>query len=241
MFIEVYLTDDGCTDGTPKAVRKEFPDVHIINGDGNLFWNRGMYAAWSEAEKKDYDYYLWLNDDTLLYQDSINALIKESSSANDSAIIVGPTEDELQQKTTYSGYKRGEKINPSDEKREADYFNGNIVLIPKSVFRILGKNDYTFRHALGDFDYGLRAAEKGISMIVCPKYCGVCNQHTSVPKWKDSSLPLKARWKALYSVGGNGANPNEFFYFQRKHKGLVWAIATYISNHIHVVFPKLWN
>lgn len=42
--IVTYLTNDGCTDGTPEAVRREFPDVHIINGDGNLFWNRGIKA-----------------------------------------------------------------------------------------------------------------------------------------------------------------------------------------------------
>lgn len=54
--VDVYLTNDGCTDGTPEAVKKQFPDVNIINGSGNLFWNRGMYTAWHEAAKKDYDF-----------------------------------------------------------------------------------------------------------------------------------------------------------------------------------------
>ena len=46
-----------------EAVGKMFPQVHIIKGDGNLFWNRGMYMAWQAAIKeKDYDFYLWLND-----------------------------------------------------------------------------------------------------------------------------------------------------------------------------------
>lgn len=44
-ILNVYLTDDGCTDGTPEAIAIEFPSVHIIKGDGSLFWNRGMYAA----------------------------------------------------------------------------------------------------------------------------------------------------------------------------------------------------
>ena len=66
--ITVYLTDDGCTDGTPEAVRTEFPKVRIVQGDGTLFWNRGMYTAWETAAKeKDYDFYLWLNDDTYVY------------------------------------------------------------------------------------------------------------------------------------------------------------------------------
>ena len=41
--LDIYLTDDGCTDGTPEAIKRQFPKVHIIKGDGNLFWNRGMY------------------------------------------------------------------------------------------------------------------------------------------------------------------------------------------------------
>lgn len=52
--VDVYLTDDGCTDGTPEAISQEFPQVHIIHGDGKLFWNRGMYTAWQEAAKNNY-------------------------------------------------------------------------------------------------------------------------------------------------------------------------------------------
>lgn len=50
-LIDVYLTDDGCTDGTPEAIRAQYPQVHIIKGNGNLFWNRGMYTAWEAATK----------------------------------------------------------------------------------------------------------------------------------------------------------------------------------------------
>ena len=62
----VYLTDDGSTDGTSEAVSSLFPDVNIIKGDGSLFWNRGMCAAWDEAARTSPDFYLWLNDDTML-------------------------------------------------------------------------------------------------------------------------------------------------------------------------------
>ncbi len=51
-IVDVYLTNDGCTDGTPEAVKQLFPQVHIIDGDGSLFWNRGMYIAWQESSKK---------------------------------------------------------------------------------------------------------------------------------------------------------------------------------------------
>ena len=48
---DVWLTDDNCTDGTPLAVAKEYPEVHILTGEGILFWNRVMKNAWEAASK----------------------------------------------------------------------------------------------------------------------------------------------------------------------------------------------
>lgn len=54
----VFLVDDASTDGTSDAVKQLFPEVHIIRGDGNLFWSRGMFTAWKEAVKGNYNYLL---------------------------------------------------------------------------------------------------------------------------------------------------------------------------------------
>jgi GT2 family glycosyltransferase len=47
--IDVYLVDDGSTDGTAEAVHQAYPQVKILQGDGSLFWNRGMRKAFAEA------------------------------------------------------------------------------------------------------------------------------------------------------------------------------------------------
>ena len=69
--IDVYLVDDGSTDGTTEEVHQTYPQVKILQGDGSLFWNGGMRKAFAEALKQDYDYYLWLNDDTVLYPEAM--------------------------------------------------------------------------------------------------------------------------------------------------------------------------
>ena len=65
--VSVFLTDDGCTDGTSDAIRAQsfhFP-VHILPGSGDLFWNGGMINSWKAAlAEGGFDGYLWLNDDT---------------------------------------------------------------------------------------------------------------------------------------------------------------------------------
>ena len=58
--IKVFLVDDGSTDKTSNEVMALFPEVVIIQGDGNLFWARGVALAWKESlkSKEIFDYYL---------------------------------------------------------------------------------------------------------------------------------------------------------------------------------------
>lgn len=240
--IEVYLTNDGCTDGTAEAIREFFPDTNIIDGDGNLFWNRGMYKAWSAAEESDYDFYLWLNDDTILFENAIASLLSTSDIMNNEAIIVGYTIDSKRERITYGGRNKYTGL-ITDVKgiTECDTFNGNIVLIPRQVYKLVGKNDPVFHHAIGDTDYGLRAQKMRIKSYISDVACGICDSHDKLPKWSDKNIPLHKRIKFLYSPGGNGANPIEFFIYKKRHYGLLAAIMTFISNHIHLLFPFLWN
>ena len=68
--ITVFLTDDGSTDGTAESLRNQiYPfEIKILQGDGNLYWNGGMINSWKAALNtgKDYDGFLWLNDDVII-------------------------------------------------------------------------------------------------------------------------------------------------------------------------------
>lgn len=237
--VDVFLTDDGCTDGTAEAVRKEFPEVHVIPGDGQLFWNRGMYAAWQEAAKGDYDFYWWVNDDTFVFEDTLSRMLACSAAHADKAIIVGCTcASDAENHITYGGVHDGKVVQDVKESCRCESFNGNLVLIPDAVFRALGMNDPYYRHALGDGDYGLRATESGIGIWTVPGPCGICDLHERPTVWMDSGQPFGKRWKNFFSPLGN--NPFEFFHFRRKHYGLFPALATLCSNFLHFFFPGLW-
>lgn len=238
--IDVYLTDDGCTDGTPQAVRQQFPQVHIIHGDGNLFWNRGMYTAWQEAAKEDYDFYLWLNDDTLLLPNALKSLLDSSQIKLNQAIIVAAIRAKNEEKVTYSGHNKNGKITPNGSLQPCDTFNGNCVLIPRYVYQKLGNLDWKFRHAIGDLDYGYRAKRAGIEMYVSSEYLGICDNNPKLPAWARKEVPLLKRLKNLYSPLGY-AEPIPFFHYERKNFGLKTAIKHFISIHIRVLFPQLWK
>lgn len=239
--IEVYLTDDGCTDGTREAIVELYPQVNIVDGDGNLYWNRGMYRAWEEAVKvKDYDFYLWLNDDTFLMNFSIATLLSTIKSFDNNSIVVGTTSSFLSEEyPTYGGRKKnGALIVPGGHPQICHHFNGNIVLIPRKVFKLVGFNDPLFHHTLGDFDYGLRSQKFGIQSFVSPNILGYCEVHSQLPKWCNPAFPLNHRWRAFRTPLGH--NPEEYFIFELRHKKLARAIFHYLTNHVRVIFPTIW-
>ena len=239
--LHVYLTDDGCTDGTAEAIREQYPAVHIVEGDGSLYWNRGMHRAWEAAvaDAVDYDYYLWLNDDTNITADCLQRLLTHSHEQQDRAIIVGSTSATGHpEQVTYGGWSDGRLITDLSHPASCQTMNGNIVLIPRAVYDVLGMNDATFRHCLGDTDYCLRAGEQGIPCLTGVGLFGTCDLHEHMTVWMDPSQPFMKRWRNF--MGPLGNNPFEFFYFRRKHYGVLAACATFASNWIHFFFPRLW-
>ena len=43
--LQVFLVDDGCTDGTATAALEIWPEAEIIKGDGHRYWCGGMRKA----------------------------------------------------------------------------------------------------------------------------------------------------------------------------------------------------
>lgn len=241
---EVFLVDDGSTDGTGIAVKEQFPLVNIIQGNGNLYWNRGMRLAWETAAKsKEFDFYLWLNDDTLLVQNALIELIEcynVSFSVNKShSIIVGSCKESTEvNKFSYGGRNDRGTILPNGKLQKCTFINGNVVLINKEIFKALGNlsNDYT--HAMGDFDYGLRAKQKGIDCYISKSYIAVCPLNEGSPNWCNPKIPLLKRLKALHTP--NGLNINEYIIFRKKFwkwKWIIFALKAYLKS----IFPSLYS
>lgn len=232
--LEVFLVDDGSTDGTEQAVRERYPRVNIIKGDGNLFWNGGMRVAFDAALAKSFDCYLWLNDDTLLYPTALQSLLSTSkqltNSANKGMIVVGSTQDETSGQLSYGGVVRPSKwkltafklIAPGDAPVECETMNGNCVLIPHEVARVIGGMEPRFAHAMGDLDYGLRAGYAGFSVWVMPGYVGTCSNNPATGSFNDASLSVSVRLKKILSP--KGVPLNSWRVFTQRHAGMLWPI-----------------
>jgi len=241
-FFDIFLIDDGSTDNTGDAVKFQYPNVRVIEGNGNLYWNRGMHLAWEVASTHyDYDFYIWLNDDTYVFPKAIKELLNASHTTDNTSIIVAPACSKVSGELTYSGFSAtGNKIKPINALIEARTFNGNFILVPKAVFKVLGNLDPLFHHSIGDFDYGFRAFECGIKSYVAPNFLAYCEGHNSDPVWCRIEVPFKKRILSLYSPLGN-SHPYYYFRYELRHYGILIALKHLFSIHLRLLFPRLWN
>jgi GT2 family glycosyltransferase len=247
--IEVYLLDDGSTDGTAEAVRNDFPDVNILHGDGSLFWNRGMRASFSAAIQRGHDYYLWLNDDSILYEDSLGVLLDTHSALTsrgyECSIIGSAMQDPDNHQFTYGGVRRHkmrwgriklERIKPSSEAIQCDATNGNCVLIPASVVEKVGNLDEIYQHRWGDHDYCFRALDCGCSVWLAPGYLGTCKDNPIEGTWEDVSLPLLDRLRMINSP--HAYQLRDYSIYMRRHRGPWWP-AHLIWPYVKVVLQAI--
>lgn len=231
----IFLVDDGSSDGTTESVHYEFPSVHIISGDGSLFWNGGMRVAFGKALKQDFDFYLWLNDDTNLYPDAIQTLLtvwQQNQSSDDSikTIIVGSTRDPDTGEYNYGGAVRTNswhplkfsKAPPRDFPIPCATFCGNCVLVPRNVALCLGNLDAAFTHLMGDTDYGLRARKEGIQIWIAPGFQGDCPSNPQGDFITDSNIRFRDR--VTITLSPKGLPPREWGLLARRHGGLLWPI-----------------
>ncbi|MFN6569665.1 glycosyltransferase family 2 protein [Dendronalium sp. ChiSLP03b] len=231
---DVYLTDDGSSDGTSKAVKVFYPQVQILQGNGNLFWVGGMRLAFAEAMQKDYDYYLWLNDDTILESNTLERLLtihqKLLESGRENSILVGTTQDLITREASYGGAMKSRKwysnkyefLGSTEVIQECDTMFGNCVLVPRAVVKKVGNLDAAFIHSLGDLDYGLRARKNGCSIWVVPGYVGTCSKNSIRNSWVDTKLSVLERLKKVIQVKAFPLKP--WTAFCRRHSGLFWVI-----------------
>ena len=232
---DVYITDDGSTDGTRDMLHQCFPKVKVISGTGNLFWSRGMYTAWKEAVKGKYDYYLWLNDDIELYPFFFEELLECYKQKGGDCIITGLIENFEKTTILYGGSDENKTlIQANGLPQKVTHMNGNVVLVPKFVVDKIGIMDPKLHHDLGDVDYGLTAIENGINIYKTrrPIAAGYSNDFCRVRKW---GVSLRQRFKKLKSPLGSPPAIN--FYFRKKHYGLFNACAYWCYLYVLNILP----
>jgi GT2 family glycosyltransferase len=228
--LRAVLVDDGSTDGTGEAVSAAFPAAEVISASGDLFWARGMAAAEARAIRSQPDYLLWLNDDVRLYPNALSRLLAVvETRPGRPALLVGAVCDPGTGDTTYGGLRRRDwhplrydLAAPLDEPTTVDTVNGNVLLVPRETYLLVGGIDGGFAHSYADMDYGLRLRRAGGQNVLVPGHAGTCAANHIMSVNLDPGLSIRARWRFLHSRKGRPLGSQ--VRYLRRHGGPYWPV-----------------
>lgn len=250
--VDVFLTNDGSTDDTSKILRNRFSakPLHILSGNGNLYWNGGMINSWKAAiEHGGYDGYLWLNNDTIVLPNLWNELEQADEYSRKQfgkgGIYVGSTKDPLTGEFTYGGFEftnqwtlKDRFLHPNGHFQLCQCAHGNVTYISHDVVEKMGILCEQYLHGGGDHDYTYLAYKAGFPLIVLKDYVGICeNDHQQGGYADFLSMSLKQRIKYLYSP--LGFNLHNTLLLQKRcfpyRYPFVW-----LMGYLKAFFPKMY-
>ena len=187
--IETILVDDGSSDGTFNYVRRHYPKVHIIRGDGNLWWTKSTFLAveYALASANKDDCVLLMNNDCYFNSGYVDQLLKTHKKYPKAIIgsinvrankklevveagirinwkkgLVYSVAEKISNKLSY--YKNMEVVD------KLDALPGKGTLIPVEVFKRVGNFNYQrLSHYISDYEFANRAKRAGFDLLVDTK------------------------------------------------------------------------
>ena len=176
--MRIYVIDDGSTDGTREKLAAEYPEVNIIDGDGNLWWT-GAVAKALQIIKPTFasqDYFLLINNDALLSPETVEVLIRESKlltgasgRASVAPIAIGEDCDAISTgwgphtAPILNNFERQfDQIIKKQQSLKVESLFGRCSLYPVEILDKVNNFDAdAFPHYFGDTDFCLTAGKLG--------------------------------------------------------------------------------
>lgn len=214
--VTIFVVDDGSTDGTADAVRRDFPEVHLVQGTGDLWYTAGTNLGIHAALKHGSDYVLCINDDSIFDEKCILRMIecaeRHPRSVIGALLLLWDTPHRVFQvapvwKTWKGGWQHWQQQTvwtvPSTA-WEVELIVGNCVLYPASVFAEAGFLKPQVSAQYGDAEFTTRLRKRGWRLLIEPSarvFCQPNAEHVSV-----TTQPLRKQYELLFKKRSSGAN-----------------------------------
>ena len=227
----IVVVDDGSGDGTSAWIKEHHPDIHLLQGDGKLWWsgaiNKGMEFSTGVLEA---DYILWWNNDIFpdpVYFKNLIMILNGSgfNTVYGSKIYVAEEPEVI---WSYGGKfhrKWGHSYMPENftpdrpefqQPSEADWLPGMGTILPVHIIKAIGDvNAKDFPQYHGDIDYTYRCKLSGFRIEVRPEL-KIWN-HTTHSGMKHTRK-LRGLITALRSIKSNHNFAKEWLLYRKYSK-----------------------
>lgn len=244
LTFDVWVVDNGSTDGSPEIVQREFPTAHLIRNQENLGFAKANNQALQQAPGR---YLLLLNSDTVLHNNVFQPMLAFMD-AHPAVGIAGPRLLNADGSRQYScdffprrplrllrekildGCWPGNRLTRRGKMAHwdyqtnflVDYVIGAVLCIRRQTFELIGLLDEEFFMYAEDIDWCYRAVRAGWEIY----YLGEQSVYHHNRGSSEGSPNVSSHLRALRS--------KSLLRFYKKHYG--WFSAYLLS--IHVCFKK---
>ncbi|SHJ59144.1 Glycosyltransferase, GT2 family [Hymenobacter daecheongensis DSM 21074] len=224
----VVVVDDGSTDGTDQMLAREFGEVEVVTGDGNLFWTAGVNLGIRRALALGASRIMTLNNDLLVLPDFVDRMLYWADQ-HPTAVLGALELDVATGQPVYGGERLNWRTNtrhdllaelPASQRHglhPVTYLPGRGLLIPLVVIEKIGLFDEKrLPHYLADFDYTSVARRHGF-----PVYCNYDARLSTYPEESGQEQTrrfrsLRGYYQHLFGIRGGG-NLRNFTHFSLKN------------------------
>jgi len=183
---DVWLVDNGSSDGTPSMVRQDFPQVRLIESKENLGFSAGNNLAMKQAQGH---FLLLLNSDAMVLEGTIDALLAAArtdikiaavgprsvnadgsfqASFNDFPVLTCEILDAFGLlKSVWGSFYPSYPPGRSALSRECDWVGGACLLVRRQAIDDVGQLDEGYFMYAEEMDWCYRVRQAGWKVFYC--------------------------------------------------------------------------